>query len=185
MDLNPGIKKISKEIDKLVSNCYENHKVAQTLCEDIGSHLEKAGELAEKLARYMNMINKDYSNYFEHNKITPVVEIGHLFESASSMIADLGSQMRKSSTLFSDEMQGMFEFANYENEGLGRLIELRNSFSEAYEDAKINLERKKVILFEQKDLRRWGVNPEKINLKPAELLNNPVLAKKFMLPQVS
>jgi hypothetical protein len=184
MDMNPGIKKISKDIDKLVNNCYENHKVAQTLCEDIGNHMAKAGELTEKLARYMNKINKDYSEYFEYNKISPIVEIGHLYESASSMLADVGIQMKKTSSVFSEDMKFMFEFANYENDGLQRLIELRNSFSETYEEAKINLERKKVVLFEQKDLRRWGIDPARLKLNPENLLKNPVLGKKYMLPQV-
>lgn len=184
MDMNPGIKKISKDIDKLVNNCYENHKVAQTLCEDIGNHMAKAGELTEKLARYMNKINKDYSEYFEYNKISPIVEISHLYESASSMLADVGIQMKKTSSVFSEDMKFMFEFANYENDGLQRLIELRNSFNETYEEAKINLERKKVVLFEQKDLRRWGIDPARLKLDPETLLKNPVIGKKYMLPQV-
>lgn len=185
MDMNPGIKKVSKEIDKLVSSCNENHKVAQTLCNDIGYHMGKAGELTEKLALYINKINKDYSDYFENNKMTSIVEISQIYESASSMLADMGSQMKKTSEIFSGDMQYMFEFANYENEGLQKLIELRNSFSENYEDAKINLERKKAILFEQKNLRRWGIDSAKLKISPTELFNNPVLSKKYMLPQVS
>lgn len=185
MDMNPGIKKVSKEIDKLVSSCNENHKVAQTLCNDIGYHMSKAGELTEKLALYINKINKDYSDYFENNKMTSIVEISQIYESASSMLADMGSQMKKTSEIFSGDMQYMFEFANYENEGLQKLIELRNSFSENYEDAKINLERKKAILFEQKNLRRWGIDSAKLKISPTELFNNPVLSKKYMLPQVS
>jgi len=184
MDMNPGVKKISKDIDKLVNNCYENHKVAETLCSEIGYHLGRAGELSEKLARYVNKINRDYADYFEHNKINQVIEIGHIYESASQMLSEVGTHLKASSNVFSKDMQRMFAFANYENEGFQRLIELRNSFSESYEEAKIGLERKKVILFEQKDLRRWGIDPRKLGFKPEELLNNPVLGKKYMLPQV-
>lgn len=184
MDMNPGIKKVSKDIDKLVNSCYENHKVAQALCENIGAYLGKAGELTERLSRYMNKINKDYSDYFENNKIAPIVEISQIYESASSMLSEVGMQMKKTSSIFSEDMQYMFEFANYENEGLQRLIELRNSFSESYEDAKINLERKKVILFEQKNLRSWGIDAGKTKISPSDLLNNAVLSKRYMLPQV-
>lgn len=185
MDMNPGVKKISRDIDKLVNSCHDNHKVAETLCSEIGFHMDKAGELSEKLARYINKINKDYSDYFEHNKVNQVIEIGEIYESASEMLSEMGTQLKKTSSLFSTDMQRMFAFANYENEGFQRLIEMRNSFSETYEEAKINLERKKVILFEQKDLRRWGIDPSKLGFKPDELLNNPVLGKKYMLPQVS
>ena len=185
MDMNPGVKKISKDIDRLVNNCYDNHKAAESICSEIGHHLDKAGELSDKLARYISKINKDYSDYFEHNKINQVIEIGRIYESASQMLAEVGTHLRKTSTVFSKDMQNMFTFANYENEGYQKLIELRNNFSETYEDAKINLERKKVILFEQKDLRRWGIDPTKLNIKPEDLLNNPVLGKKYMLPQVT
>lgn len=184
MDMNPGVKKISKDIDKLVSNCNENHKVAESLCSDIGFHLGKAGELSEKLARYISKINKDYSDYFEHNKINQVIEIGQIYDSATDLLSEVSSQLRNTSKLFSGDMQRMFTFANYENEGFQNLIELRNNFSETYEDAKISLERKKVILFEQKDLRRWGIDPSKVGFKPEELLSNPTLGKKLMLPQV-
>ena len=185
MDMNPGVKKISKGINKLVNSCYENHKVAETLCSDIGFHMDKAGDLSEKLARYINKIKKDYSDYFEHNKVNQVIEMVQIYESASEMLSEMGTQLKKSSSLFSIDMQRMFAFTNYENKGFQRLTELRNSFSETYEEAKINLERKKVILFEQKDLRRWGIDPLKLGFKPDELLSNPVLGKKYMLPQVA
>lgn len=184
MDMNPGVKKISKDIDKLVNNCNESHRAAEALCSDIGFHLGKAGELSEKLSRYINKINKDYSDYFEHNKINQVIEISQIYDSASEMLSEVASQFKNSSIIFSKDMQQMFTFANYENEGFKRLIELRNTFSESYEEAKINLERKKVILYEQKDLRRWGIDPTKLGFKPEELLKNPVLSKKYMLPQV-
>lgn len=182
--MNPGVKKLSKEIDKLAANCYESHKVAETLCSDIGFHLSKAGELSEKLARYINKINDDYSDYFEHNKINQVVEISQIYESASELLSEVGSQLKQSSSIFAQDMQQMFTFASYENEGFKQLIDLRNNFAESYEEAKISLERKKVLLFEQKDLRRWGIDPTKLGFKAEELLNNPVMGKKYMLPQV-
>lgn len=185
MDMNPGVKKISKDIDKLVNNCYENNKAAEALCSDIGYHLDKAGELSERLARYMGKINQDYAEYFEHNKITPVVEIGQIYESASALLENMGNTWRKTAKSFAVDMQRMFDFANYENSGLQRLIELRNSFSETYEEAKINLEKKKAVLFEQKDLRRWGVDSTKLKVKAENLFANPAIANKYMLPQVA
>lgn len=183
MDMNPGIKRITKDIDKLVTNFAENSKIAEELCYDIGFHLDKAGELSDKLSRYMNKINKDYADYFEHNKVATVIDIGKLYDEASGMLADVGSQWRKSATVFSRDMLRMFSFGTYENEGFQKLIEMRNNFSETYEEAKINLERKKVILFEQKDLRRWGIDPKKLNVPAENVLANPTLAKKYMLPQ--
>lgn len=184
MDLNPGVKKVSKDIGKLISNCNESFKVVETLCEEIGHHVCTAGELTEKLSKYLNKINKDYSSFFDHNKSSPVSEMGQVYDSASSMLAEIGNQMKKSSIVFSGDLQRMFKFSSYENEGLQHLIELRNSFTETYEEAKINLERKKAALVEQKDLRRWGIDPTKLKLSPQDLLNNPSLGKKYMLPQV-
>ncbi len=181
--MNPGIKRISRDIDKLVTNFAENSKIAEELCYDIGFHLDKAGELSDKLARYMNKINKDYAEYFEHNKIATVIDIGKLYDEAAGMLSEVGGQWRKSSTVFSRDMLRMFSFGTYENEGFQNLIELRNSFSETYEEAKINLERKKVILFEQKDLRRWGIDQSKLNVPAENLMTNSTLAKKYMLPQ--
>ena len=117
MDMNPGIKKISKDIDKLVSSFADNSKVAEELCRDIGFHLGKAGELSDKLARYINLINKDYADYFEHNKIPAVVDIAKLYDEASGMLVEVGGQWRKSSVIFSKDMLRMFSFGTWENEG--------------------------------------------------------------------
>ena len=182
--MNPGIKKLTKEVDRLISNYSDNTKIAEELCHDIGFHLDRAGELSERLARYVNKISKDYAEYFENNKTSTVTDICTLYQDTTQMLADLGSQMRKTSGLFSNDMQRMFSFGKYENEGFQKLIELRNCFCETYEDSKINLERKKALLFEQKDPRKWGVDPAKIKLPLETLLKNQTLAKKFMLPQV-
>ena len=184
MDMNPGVKKVSRDIGRLVASCHDNTRAAESLCADIGFHLDKAGDLAQKLARYVHKINQDYADYFEHNKVSPVVEIGAIYDAATDLLAEVGSQLRRSSAVFQKDMQQMFRFSNFENEGFQRLIELRNSFAESYEEAKIGLERKKVVLLESKDVRRWGVDPTRLGFRPEELLGNTVLAKKYMLPQV-
>ena len=183
--MNPGIKKVTKDIDKLIANYSDNAKVAEELCHDIGFHLERAGDLSERLGRYIKKISKDYAEYFENNKTSTVTDICTLYQDTTQMLVEVGLQMRKTSTLFSNDMQRMFSFGKYENEGLQKLIEMRNCFCESYEEAKINLERKKALLFEQKDPRKWGVDPAKIKLPIETLLKNQTLAKKFMLPQVN
>ncbi len=182
--MNPGIKKVTKDIDKLIANYSDNAKAAEELCSDIGFHLDRAGELSDRLAKYINKISKDYSEYFEHNKTSTVTDICILYQDTSQMLTEVGLQMRKTSTLFAHDLQRMLDFGKYENEGLQKFIELRNSFCESYEDAKINLERKKALLFEQKDPRKWGVDPAKTKLPIETLLKNQTLAKKYMLPQV-
>jgi gas vesicle protein len=184
LDMNPGIKKVTKDIDKLIANYSDNSKVAEELCTEIGFHLNRAGELSDRLAKYIKKISKDYEEYFENNKSSTVTDICTLYQDTNQMLSEVGMQMRKTSTLFTDDMQRLFSFGNYENEGLQKFIELRNSFCESYEEAKINLERKKALLFEQKDPRKWGVDPAKTKLPIETLLKNQTLAKKFMLPQV-
>jgi hypothetical protein len=184
MDLNPGVKKISKSIGKLIANCNENFKAVESLCEDIGQHLNAAGDLTEKLSRYINKVSDEYSDYFDHNRITPVTELIHMFETASACLAEVGVQMKKGSSVFATDLQRLFKFTSYENQGLQNLIDQRNSFSDVYEDSKLRLERKKALLLEQKDLRRWGIDPAKLKVNPQDLLKNPNLAKRYMLPQV-
>ena len=56
--MNPGIKKVTKDIDKLIANYSDNAKVAEELCHDIGFHLERAGDLSERLGRNIKKISK-------------------------------------------------------------------------------------------------------------------------------
>lgn len=117
MDMNPGIKKISRDIDKLVNSFTEDSRIAEEICRDIGFHLDKAGHLTDKLARYMNKINKDYADYFEHNKISTVVDMGKLYDEASDMLSEVGGHWKKMAPLFSKDMLRLFSFGTYENEG--------------------------------------------------------------------
>lgn len=184
MDLNPGVKKVAKDIGKFVSTCTETFKAVESLCADISGHLESAGELAEKLSRYVGKVAVDYADFFDHNKIAPVDDLTTLLESASTCLAELGGQFKKNSEVFETDLQRLFKFASLENQGLQSIIEQRNSFTEVYEEAKLALERKKASLMDQQDLRRWGIDPKKLKVDPQELLKNPSLARKYMLPQV-
>lgn len=183
--MNPGIKKITKDIHKMI-DCYSsNTKMAEEMCQGIGFHLEKAGELSDKLSKCLSNIGKGYSDYFEHNKIRIINNVCSLYQTTSEVVAEIGDQMKKTSKIFSSELRNMISFGSYENEGLLNLILTRNSYVESYEEAKINLERKKVLLLDQTDIRKWGIDPAKLKLPVETLLKSPDLAKKYMLPQVT
>lgn len=183
MDLNPGLKKISKEINKLSAIVSESTDNAKELCAEIGRHLDKAGELSQRLAKHLDRICRSYSEYFESNSLESAKEITDMFDMACKSIDNSGLQWRKTAAMVSKDMDNMFSLGVDELEAFQSLIEQRNNFAETYEEAKINLERKKVALFDQKDLRRWGVDPKKVKIPEEKIFKDFAIAQKLMLPQ--
>lgn len=183
MDLNPGIKKISKEIGKLSASVSESTDTAKELCAEIGRHLDKAGDLSQRLAKHLAKICKSYTEYFETNSLESARDVTEMFDMACKSIDNSGLQWRKTAAMISKDMDNMFSLGVDEVEGFQTLIEQRNSFAETYEEAKINLERKKVALFDQKDLRRWGVDPKKVKIPEEKIFKDFSIAQKLMLPQ--
>lgn len=183
MDLNPGIKKLSKELSKLSSSMSENTDTAKDLCAEIGRHLDKAGELSQRLAKHLSKICKTYAEFLESHKLESANDIVEMFDMACKSIDNSGIQWRKTASVISKDMDNMFTLGVDEVEGFQALVEQRNTFAETYEEAKINLERKKVALFDQKDLRRWGVDPKKVKIPEEKVFKDFSIAQKLMLPQ--
>lgn len=183
MDLNPGIKKLSKELGKVSASLSENTDTAKDLCAEIGRHLDKAGELSQRLAKHLSKICKTYAEFLETNKLESANDIVEVFDMACKSIDNSGIQWRKTASVISKDMENMFTLGVDEVEGFQALVEQRNTFAETYEEAKINLERKKVALFDQKDLRRWGVDPKKVKIPEEKVFKDFSIAQKLMLPQ--
>jgi hypothetical protein len=183
MDLNPGVKKLSKEISKLSTSITESTETAKELCAEIGRHLNKAGDLSQKLAKLLSKICKSYSEYFDAHTFESAAEITEMFDMACKSIDNSGMQWRKTAEMIGKDMENMFSLGIDEIGGIQTLIEQRNSFAEIYEEAKINLERKKATLFDQKDLRRWGVDPKKVKIPEEKIFKDFSIAQKLMLPQ--
>lgn len=182
LDMNTGIGKIASEISKLATSTANSSKLAEDLCEQIADHLLKAAQLTDKLSRYLVKMNNDYSDFFDHNRVKSVDELTKLHNIGTSMVQDMTKSLKHKAELFKKDFSRFFQISVIQNEGFISLVDRRNEFSSTYQDAKINLEKKKASLFEVKDLRRWGIDQRKLNISPQTLFNNQSMALKLMLP---
>lgn len=63
-------------------------------------------------------------------------------------------------------------------------MKLRNGFSLQYKEKKLSLESRKETLWNGKDLAKWQVDQDHLNITMTQLANDKRLAKKHMLPKV-
>jgi hypothetical protein len=65
---------------------------------------------------------------------------------------------------------------------LPKLVKLRNQTGSEYFTALSSFEEKKAKLFQAKNFKEWGINPEKYCIDKKTLFNNKLIACHLMLP---
>ncbi len=164
----------------------ENSKVfsqLKHLCYDLAQQLGKTGNIIHKIANLYNKYIKENTMLFEKIKFKENEEVKTIHKKLFIGLNEWGSQLLSQKKFVVDDMASFFHYRKHEDIQLSKLLNLKLNMNMKLKTKFDELNNKKVKLFQQKDIKKWKIDPKEADGDLNSLLQNFDKAKPLMLPK--
>lgn len=152
-------------------------------CRNINTHNREVSNGYHQLALKSLKLSQVYRGVSQNLNFEPARQIQEVYETLNIAFDEYSKSISKDIKSFEHNIEHMFTFSLKELEGLDDLLMERNMFAENFRKSKEALDIRKAKLLDLRDLKKWEIDQERLQIPKIELLNSPILSKAYMLPK--
>jgi len=136
------------------------------------------------LAESVEELRRQYSEFNTHNLIVGSLPLEELFGKVSSTLVEWGNSYGELAESFNKTLTHNIRYQKHEAGSIAELLKFRQLAEQSYVKAFTELDKKKEVLFNQKNIENWGIDLTKCTHSRDDVIADRDLAKSLMLPEV-
>lgn len=174
-------------IEGLAGQSAKQFSTLKHLCFELSETLLKSGKVLHRISEVFAKCIKTTQEFYRKIHLNAEAGAGNggVDKKLQEGLAEWGSQLISERKFVIDNMASFFHFRKHEHLAAAQLVSSKRSVDELYRKKLIELEKKKVRLFESKKIETWKLSLDHLKEDINELFKNYAKIKPYIIPDVS
>ena len=121
LKMDPAIRKMSRELTRLLSDIRPLEEEAATVCKEMTSHMDGLQICFERLGGVTSSIQKTYKKVAKKFNFDDFSQISELYTALNKTFLNWSDLFKDSTSNFFKNIRMMFTFSNYEVQGMEKV----------------------------------------------------------------